>query len=168
MPPTVAETITAGSSPAPGLAKPPKPLFNRRGSRGLSNCDADGLPLPVDTTKLDVCSIRQLFDEQRSSVDYFWDNIDHEKVRQFTEACVECQGVICFTGVGKSGLIAHKISQTLVSTGTKSVFLSPTDALHGDIGILSEKDLLVILFKKGDSDELLSERSQARMRIDLR
>jgi arabinose-5-phosphate isomerase len=55
------------------------------------------------------------------------------------QLCLSCQGVLVFTGVGKSGFIAQKVSQTLVSTGTRALFLSPTDALHGDIGIVGSK-----------------------------
>jgi hypothetical protein len=75
-----------------------------------------------------------------------------------------CRGVILFTGVGKSGFIAQKISQTLVSTGTKAMFLNPTDALHGDIGIVGPADLLVALSKSGTSEELLKLMPYARVR----
>ena len=71
------------------------------------------------------------------------------------QECAECEGTIIFTGVGKSGFIAQKIAQTLVSTGSRSLFLSPTDALHGDIGIVGEGDLLVAFSKSGGSEELL-------------
>ena len=66
-----------------------------------------------------------------------------------------CQGVLFFSGVGKSGFVVQKISQTLVSTGTKAVFLNPTDALHGDIGIVSPEDLVVLFSKSGSTDELI-------------
>lgn len=140
---------------SPGRKPPPKAVVARRGSRALANCELDGSPLPVDRSKLDLQSIRALFEEQRGNVDYFWDGLDYESVMRFARACVDCAGVVVFTGVGKSGFIAHKVTQTLVSTGTKAVFLSPTDALHGDIGILSEDDLLVLMFSEGDDDELL-------------
>ena len=65
------------------------------------------------------------------------------------------KGVVFFTGVGKSGFIAQKISMTLVSTGTKAVFLNPVDALHGDIGIVGEEDILVLFSKSGSTEELL-------------
>lgn len=68
---------------------------------------------------------------------------------------LECKGTVFFSGVGKSGFISQKVCMTLVSTGTKSVFLSPTDALHGDIGIISEDDLLVLVSKSGSTEELL-------------
>ena len=71
------------------------------------------------------------------------------------QTCLDCNGTIVCTGVGKSGFIAQKICQTLVSTGTKALYLSPTDALHGDIGILTQQDLLVCFSKSGNTDELL-------------
>ena len=57
--------------------------------------------------------------------------------------------------MGKSGFIAQKIAQTLVSTGSRAQFLNPTDALHGDIGIVSPTDVLVAFSKSGGSEELL-------------
>ena len=57
--------------------------------------------------------------------------------------------------MGKSGFIAQKIAQTLVSTGTKAFALSPTDALHGDLGILGRGDLVVTVSKSGSTEELL-------------
>ena len=60
------------------------------------------------------------------------------------QAIYNCKGVVVLTGVGKSGFIAQKISMTLVSTGQRSIFLSPVDALHGDIGVLGPEDILVL------------------------
>ena len=76
------------------------------------------------------------------------------QVQAFTQLCVDTKGVIFFTGVGKSGFVAQKSAQTLVSTGTKAVFLSPTDAMHGDIGIVGPKDVLVLFSKSGATEEL--------------
>ena len=59
------------------------------------------------------------------------------------------------TGVGKSGLIARKIAATLLSTGTQAQFLHPTEALHGDLGLLSTGDVLLALSYSGESEELL-------------
>ena len=67
-----------------------------------------------------------------------------------------CKGTVICTGVGKSGFIAQKICMTLVSTGTKSIFLNPSDALHGDIGILEPLDMLVFFSKSGSTEELIS------------
>jgi D-arabinose 5-phosphate isomerase GutQ len=66
-----------------------------------------------------------------------------------------CKGSIFFTGVGKSGFIAQKVSQILVSTGTHAIFLSPTDALHGDIGIVNKGDIVIMFSKSGNTEEML-------------
>ena len=71
------------------------------------------------------------------------------------QECLDCRGTLLFTGIGKSGFIAQKVCQTLVSTGTKAVYLSPTDALHGDIGIVGRDDLVVMVSKSGATEELL-------------
>ena len=70
------------------------------------------------------------------------------------QAMLACKGTIHMTGVGKSGFIAQKIAQILVSTGTRASFLAPTDALHGDIGCLAPGDVLCLLSKSGGSEEL--------------
>ena len=87
---------------------------------------------------------------------YFFDELDYEPLQKFCQLVLDCKGTVFFTGVGKSGFIAQKISMTLVSTGTKSVFLNPTDALHGDIGIVSKEDIMVMFSKSGSTTELLS------------
>ncbi len=62
---------------------------------------------------------------------------------------------IVLTGIGKSGLIARKIAATLVSTGTAAAFLHPTEALHGDLGLLCAGDILLALSYSGETEELL-------------
>jgi arabinose-5-phosphate isomerase len=62
---------------------------------------------------------------------------------------------VILTGIGKSGLIARKIAATMLSTGTQALFLHPTEALHGDLGILSSGDILIALSYSGESDEIL-------------
>jgi arabinose-5-phosphate isomerase len=59
------------------------------------------------------------------------------------------------TGIGKSGLIARKIAATLLSTGTPAHFLHPTEALHGDLGLLNRGDILLALSYSGETEELL-------------
>lgn len=65
-------------------------------------------------------------------------------------------GKIVLTGIGKSGHVGRKISATLASTGSPSVFLYPVEAMHGDLGVLAPGDLLVALSYSGETDELLS------------
>ncbi|PIA45401.1 hypothetical protein AQUCO_01700742v1 [Aquilegia coerulea] len=96
-----------------------------------------------------------LFKSQQKYLNFFFQNLDQSQTLTFTQTLLNAKGTIFFTGVGKSGFVAQKISQTLVSLGIKSGFLSPTDALHGDIGILSKLDLLVFFSKSGNTEELL-------------
>ena len=84
------------------------------------------------------------------------------------QACLDCAGSILFTGIGKSGFIAQKIAQTLVSTGTKAVFLNPTDALHGDLGIVGPGDLVVVVSKSGNTEELVRLVPYARVSVHFR
>ncbi|HBZ84786.1 MAG TPA: KpsF/GutQ family sugar-phosphate isomerase [Verrucomicrobia subdivision 6 bacterium] len=64
-------------------------------------------------------------------------------------------GKIIVTGIGKSGHIGHKIASTLASTGTTSVTLDPVDAVHGDLGVVARKDLILVLSYSGNTDELI-------------
>ena len=100
--------------------------------------------------------LKELIDQQRASVDHFWRYLDLEVAEQFFQACLECKGLIVITGVGKSGFIAEKIAATLISTGTKALYLPPTNFLHGDLGILGKDDLLIMISKSGESEELLN------------
>ena len=64
------------------------------------------------------------------------------------------QGNIIFSGIGKSAIIAQKIAATMNSTGTSSVFMHAADAIHGDLGIIRDKDLVVLLSKSGETPEI--------------
>ena len=66
----------------------------------------------------------------------------------------KCKSKIVLSGVGKSGIIAQKISSTLNSTGTPSVFLHPADSVHGDIGIIEQGDVVIFISKSGESEEI--------------
>jgi arabinose-5-phosphate isomerase len=68
---------------------------------------------------------------------------------------LRCPGQVVTTGMGKSGIIAQKISATLASTGTPSFFLHPAEASHGDLGRLGRRDLLLALSNSGSNDEIL-------------
>jgi arabinose-5-phosphate isomerase len=65
-----------------------------------------------------------------------------------------CQGKVVVTGMGKSGLIARKIAATLSSTGTPANFLHPAEGIHGDLGMVSRKDVVMVLSKSGQTEEI--------------
>lgn len=67
----------------------------------------------------------------------------------------DCPGMVILTGIGKAGLVACKISATLASTGTQSIFLHPVEALHGDIGRAKRGDVVVALSHSGETTELI-------------
>lgn len=127
-----------------------------------SSATMGALPEPMDITKnngvisaFGTTQMQKLFEEQKKHLDYFFSNVEYGQLQAFTQVLMDAKGVIFFTGVGKSGFVAQKITQTFVSTGTKAVFLSPTDALHGDIGIVGPNDVLVLFSKSGTTEELL-------------
>jgi len=80
---------------------------------------------------------------------------DPARLASFTDHLAERQGRLVLTGVGKSGLIAQKISATLASTGCPSFYIHPTDALHGDLGMITAQDTVLILSNSGETEEVL-------------
>ena len=66
-----------------------------------------------------------------------------------------CQGKVIVTGVGKSGHVGAKIAATLASTGTPAFFINPLDVYHGDLGVMTQKDVVLALSNSGQTDELL-------------
>lgn len=68
----------------------------------------------------------------------------------------KCKGKVVTTGVGKSGIAARKLAATLTSTGCASVFLHPSEAMHGDLGIVNSEDVVIALSNGGESEELLA------------
>ncbi|RKZ25011.1 hypothetical protein DRQ26_06630, partial [bacterium] len=77
-----------------------------------------------------------------------------DEIIRAAEICASCRGRIIVTGLGKSGIVARKIASTLTSIGASAVFLHPTEALHGDLGILSENDVTICISKSGHTEEL--------------
>ena len=71
-----------------------------------------------------------------------------------TELILQTSGKLIITGVGKSGLVGAKMAATFASTGTSSFFLHPTEALHGDLGMISRGDTLLAISSSGESEEL--------------
>src|ERR1041384_3280484 len=78
-------------------------------------------------------------------------NDDYEKA---VTAIAACKGRVVISGIGKSAVIAQKIVATLNSTGTPSIFMHAADAIHGDLGMIQQEDLVVIISKSGSSPEI--------------
>ena len=72
------------------------------------------------------------------------------------EACENCKGKIIVMGLGKSGHIADKIAATFASTGTSAFFIHPSEAIHGDLGMIDKEDVVLILSNSGETEEIVS------------
>ena len=79
-----------------------------------------------------------------------------ESFDRAVEALLACTGRVVVTGMGKSGIIAQKISATLSSTGTPSLYIHPAEAIHGDLGRIVKGDLVLALSHSGTTDEILT------------
>ncbi|MEN8146543.1 MAG: KpsF/GutQ family sugar-phosphate isomerase [Campylobacterota bacterium] len=79
-----------------------------------------------------------------------------EDLDRIIETILVCKGKLIVTGVGKSGLIGAKMAATFASTGTPSFFLHPTEAMHGDLGMISKDDVVLAISYSGESEELSS------------
>src|SRR3954467_8781141 len=79
----------------------------------------------------------------------------NENFAQAVEALRSCEGHIVVTGIGKPGFIAQKLSATLASTGVKSFYLHPAEAVHGDLGRVAKEAVVVALSNSGATEEIL-------------
>ena len=103
--------------------------------------------------KIKETAIQCLKDESQSLLDLV-QFINNDFINA-VNLILNCKGKLIITGIGKSGHIGAKISATLASTGTPSFFLNPVDALHGDLGMMDEKDIVFLISNSGQTDELL-------------
>lgn len=78
------------------------------------------------------------------------------QVERAVEIIAACRSKVIVLGVGKSGVIAQKIAQTMTSTGTVAIFVHPSDALHGSLGVVTEGDVVIALSNSGETDEIVA------------
>lgn len=83
------------------------------------------------------------------------------------EAILACEGRVAVTGMGKAGLIGQKIAATLASTGTPAYFLHPSEALHGDLGMLRREDIVLALSNSGETEEVVRLLPHIRDRVPI-
>lgn len=97
---------------------------------------------------------RRVLEIEARAIAKLVDRLDH----RFTEAIdilFACSGKVVVSGMGKSGLIGQKIAATLASTGTPAFFLHPAEGIHGDLGMLARRDVLIALSNSGETEEVL-------------
>ncbi len=90
-----------------------------------------------------------------SALHWLTANWQVEKVSEWVDSVSNQRGRIVLSGMGKSGLVAQKISSTFASTGTPSLFMHPAEALHGDLGMVVPGDSVLLLSNSGESEEIL-------------
>ncbi|PID62386.1 MAG: D-arabinose 5-phosphate isomerase [Ignavibacteriae bacterium] len=105
----------------------------------------------TDKNIIDV--IQKVIDTELEAIKGLSSRIDNSFV-EAAKAIKKSKGRVVFTGVGKSGLISRKIVATLNSTGTSAIYMHPTDALHGDLGMVRKEDIIIIISKSGATEEL--------------
>ena len=95
----------------------------------------------------------QIIENEANAIIGLRQRIDDD-FRKTVELMLENKGNLVFTGIGKSAIIAQKIVATMNSTGTTAVFMHAADAIHGDLGIVREGDVVVVLSKSGETPEI--------------
>ncbi len=78
------------------------------------------------------------------------------EIQQVVDTIFSCKGKIVILGIGKTGIIGHKIASTLASTGTPAIFINAAEAMHGDLGMISRDDIALLISNSGSSAEILN------------
>jgi arabinose-5-phosphate isomerase len=108
--------------------------------------------------------VREILEIEAAAIRLAAQNLESGEIARALELLLTCKGKVVVTGVGKSGVIAQKIAQTLTSTGTAAIFVHPSDALHGGLGVLAGNDVVIALSNSGETDELLAIMPSIRQR----
>jgi len=112
--------------------------------------------LSSEKNKFDYISVaKRVLDIESSAISGLKNNLDQNFI-DACELCFNCQGKIIVMGLGKSGHIADKIAATFASTGTSSFFIHPSEAIHGDLGMIDQKDIVLVLSHSGETEEIVS------------
>jgi arabinose-5-phosphate isomerase len=111
-----------------------------------------GMPSSKDTRWLDLA--KSVLDKEASAILTLKDQLGEPFCRA-VRLIGRCRGSVAVCGVGKAGLVGKKISATLASTGTRSLWLDPVDAMHGDLGMLGKEDVALLISNSGETGELL-------------
>lgn len=120
-----------------------------------------GLPNPAVISKLSVVrdyfsQVVELLKLEAAAIEQAAGRLKSEPVEKAISLLLNCPGKVIVLGTGKSGVIAQKIAATMTSTGTVAVFLHPSDALHGGLGIITKGDVVIALSNSGETDEILT------------
>lgn len=103
-----------------------------------------------------LADIQQLLRIESDAIAQTATRLDRDQVGRVVELVASCKGKVVILGVGKSGIIGQKIAATMTSAGTAALYLHPSDALHGGLGIVQPVDVVIVLSNSGETDEIVA------------
>jgi arabinose-5-phosphate isomerase len=98
---------------------------------------------------------KEIFDEEIRELEKLRNSID-ASFDQVIDALYHCRGKVVMMGIGKTGIIAHKMAASFASTGTPSIFVNAAEAVHGDLGMINAKDIAILVSNSGSTNEILN------------
>ena len=107
-------------------------------------------------TKTHLKEIQNLLRIESDAIAQTATRLDRAQVERVVDLLAECKGKVVLLGVGKSGIIAQKIAATMTSAGTAALYLHPSEALHGGLGIVQEDDPVIVLSNSGETEEIVA------------
>jgi arabinose-5-phosphate isomerase len=98
---------------------------------------------------------KEIFNEEIRELEKLKNSID-ATFDQVVEVLYQCQGKVVMMGIGKTGIIAHKMAASFASTGTPSIFVNAAEAVHGDLGMINANDVAILVSNSGATNEILN------------
>ncbi|WP_019613769.1 KpsF/GutQ family sugar-phosphate isomerase [Psychromonas ossibalaenae] len=109
----------------------------------------------VEKKLFSVSSIKKTYQHQADALNKMAEKIEHNEYLKALDFMFHCKGHVIICGMGKSGHVGTKIAATLASTGTPAFFLHPSEAFHGDLGMITKDDVIILISNSGETDEVL-------------
>jgi arabinose-5-phosphate isomerase len=115
---------------------------------------SEALPTNVDDADI-IERGRRVVEIEGMAIRKMYDQVNHEFARA-VDMILKCKGRVVITGMGKSGIVGKKIVATMNSTGTPAIYLHPSDAVHGDLGMVRSEDIVICISKSGNTEEIVN------------
>src|SRR6476660_6642708 len=107
-------------------------------------------------TKTHLTEVQNLLRIEADAIAQTATRLDAAAIERVVDLVADCKGKVVIVGVGKSGIIGQKIAATMTSAGTAALYLHPSDALHGGLGIVQHDDMVIVLSNSGETDEIVA------------
>ena len=107
-------------------------------------------------TKTHLSEVQNLLRIESDAIAQTATRLEAPAVERVVDLLASCKGKVVILGVGKSGIIGQKIAATMTSAGTAALYLHPSDALHGGLGIVQANDVVIVLSNSGETDEIVA------------